>query len=232
MPALTTTTPRRLRSAAVVALLLLAPLLTGCLRAQLTMGVAADDQVSGLLVLAVPAGAPVPTITAPPSLVPAVSVAPYDQGGFVGSQVTFTSLSFGQLQQLSTSLTSDAAGNYTLVLRRSGDIVSLDGAVDLTNVTQDNADISVRINFPDRVNTTNGTADGVGGVAWSLADGTIKRGQRNLLQATVGYADPNSRTFRQWTIVLGGVTLGAVLLVAVLAVAARDRSPRPGRARR
>jgi hypothetical protein len=223
----------RRRPFALVAVLLLAlPLLTGCLRAQLTMGVSSSDQVTGQLVVAVPRGGTPPTLTVPAGLGSAVTVDPYSQDGYTGSVVRFTALSFAQLQLLS-GLSADAAGAFSLNLRRSGDIVTLDGTVDLTKVTADGADVTIKISFPSPVTTTNGTPDGTSGITWTTAkDGTLKVGQSNQLQASVRYDDPTTRSFTQWALILGGIVLGVALLVAVIAVLARDRSPRPGRVHR
>lgn len=216
-----------------VVLLLAVPVLAGCVRAQLTMGISGDDKASGLLVLASPQGAKAPTVTVPDTLASAVKIDPYQQGGFTGSQVTFTNLGFAQLQTLASSLTSDGKGTYAIDLRRSGDIVTLDGTVDLTNAPS-GSEVSVSISFPAKVSTTNGAEQEDNTITWSTT-GDVKNmqlGRNNLLQATVGYADPSRRTFTQWTLLLGGVTLGVALLVVLLALLTRDRSARPGRGRR
>lgn len=212
-----------------LALLLALPLLSGCVRAQLSIGVSSDDRVSGRLVLAVPRGGTPPTVTAPPALGSAVTVKPYSQGGYNGSEVQFTNLSFAQVQQLS-SLTAAGTGAYSLNLRRSGDIVTLEGTVDLTSVTPQGADVELRLNFPARVATTNGIRDGANGVTWS-SSGSLTVGRSNLVQASARYPDPASRTFTDWTLLVGGFVLGVALLVGLLALLARDRSPRPGRTR-
>lgn len=225
---------RRAARLAVV-LLLAVPVLAGCVRAQLTMGISTDDKASGLLVLASPQGTKPPTVTVPETLTSAVKVDKYQQGGFTGSQVTFTNLGFAQLQTLTSSLTSDGAGTYSIDLRRSGDIVTLDGTVDLTNAPSGSgAEVSVSISFPAKVSTTNGSEQADNTITWSTTGKAknLQLGQNNLLQATVGYADPSRRTFTQWTLLLGGVTLGVAVLVVLLALLTRDRSARPGRKRR
>lgn len=225
---------RRVARLAVV-LLLAVPVLTSCVRAQLTMGVSSDDKVSGLLVLAAPQGAKPPTVTVPDTLTSAVKIDPYQQGGFTGKQVTFTNLGFAQLQTLTSSLTSDGAGTYSIDLRRSGDIVTLDGTVDLTNAPAGSGvEVSISIGFPAKVSTTNGSEHADNTITWSTTGNApnMQPGRNNLLQATVGYSDPSRRTFTQWTLLLGGATLGVALLVVLLALLTRDRSARPGRVRR
>ncbi|MEO6882103.1 MAG: DUF3153 domain-containing protein [Mycobacteriaceae bacterium] len=215
--------------------MLAVPVLAGCVRAQLTMGISSDDKASGLLVLASPQGVKPPTVTVPDTLSSAVKIDPYQQGGFTGSQVTFTNLGFAQVQTLTSSLTSDGKGTYAIDLRRSGDIVTLDGTVDLTNAPPGSgAEVSVSISFPAQVSTTNGAKQEDNTITWST-NGDAKNmqlGRNNLLQATVGYADPSRRSFTQWTLLLGGATLGVALLVVLLALLTRDRSARPGRVRR
>ena len=226
--------PRTRRRGFVLAavLLLALPLLTGCVRAQLTMGVSSSDQVTGQLVVAVPKGGTPPKLTVPPGLGSSVTVDPYAQDPYTGSVVRFTKLSFAQLQLLS-GLSTDAAGSYSLTLRRSGGIVTLDGTIDLTKVIAEGSDITIKINFPAPVTTTNGTPEGANGITWTTAKGgTLVVGRSNLLQASVRYDDPTTRSFAQWTLMLGGVVLGVAVLVGVIAVISRDRSPRPGRVER
>lgn len=221
--------PRWRRRGLAVVLLLALPLLSGCLRAQLTMGVSSSDQVTGQLVVAVPKGGTPPTLTVPPGLGSSVTVEAYAQDSYTGSVVRFSKLSFAQLQLLS-GLSAVATGTYSLTLRRSGDIVTLDGTVDLTKVTAQGSDVTIKFSFPSPVTTTNGQREGANGITWTTAQGgTLAVGKSNLLQASVRYDDPTTRSFTQWALMLGGVVLGVALLVAVIAVIARDRSPRPGR---
>lgn len=223
----------RRRPLALLAVLLLAlPLLGGCVRAQLTMGVSSSDEVTGQLVLAVPDGGTPPALTVPAGLGSSVTIDPYAQDGYTGSVVRFTALTFAQLQLLS-GLATGGAGTTSLTLRRAGDIVTLDGTVDLTNVADRGADVTIKISFPSPVTTTNGTSDGANGITWTNAEGgTLRTGVSNQLQASVRYDDPTTRSFTQWALLLGGVVLGVAVLVAVIALLARDRSPRPGRVRR
>lgn len=216
-------------------LLLAMALLTGCVRAQLTMGVSSSDEVTGQLVLAVPKGGAPPTVRVPAGLGSSVTVEPYAQDPYTGSVVRFSKLSFAQVQLLS-GLTTGGTSAYSLTLRRSGGIVTLDGIVDLTGITgatAKDADITVKISFPSPVSSTNGTAEGANGITWTTAPGgTLVLGKSNLLQASVRYDDPTTRSFSQWALMLGGFALGVALLVAVVALLARDRAPRPGRVHR
>lgn len=61
-----------------------------------------------------------------------VAVSKYNRDGYVGSQAVFSDLTFGELPQLA-GMNPDAAG-MNLTLRRSGDLVILEGRVDLTGL--------------------------------------------------------------------------------------------------
>ncbi|MFD4294003.1 LppM family (lipo)protein [Rhodococcus sp. NPDC058505] len=213
----------RTRLAAVTALLLLAvPLLTGCLRVQVSMGVSADDRVSGQLVAAtVPTSDQDkgPELTTPDSLIGKVRVQEYKQDGFVGSQVFFTDLTFGEVQQLG-SMSSQVGSSVQLNFQRAGDVVVLDGKADLKAVPE-SSDVQISVAFPARVATTNGTRDGDSVVTWKLAPGEV-----NTLRAEVRYQDPSTRGFAGWAGIVGGVTLGVALIVGVMAYRMRDTSPR------
>ncbi|MGW5075350.1 DUF3153 domain-containing protein [Rhodococcus sp. NPDC004095] len=213
----------RTRLAALTALLLLAvPLLSGCLRVQVSMGVSADDRVSGQIVAAtVPTSETDtgPELTPPDSLVGKVRVQEYKQDGYVGSQVFFSDLTFGEVQQLG-SMSGQAGPSVQLNFQRAGDVVVLDGKADLKAVP-DSSDVQISVAFPARVATTNGNRDGDSIVTWKLSPGEV-----NTLRAEVRYQDPSTRGFAGWAGIIGGVTLGVALIVGVMAYTQRDRSPR------
>lgn len=212
------------RSVAVAALLLvLLPLLSGCLRARVTMGVSGDDRVTGEIVLATQGGVQAPTLTPPRAIADRVSVRSYNQDGYLGSQVFFSDLSFAELQQL-TTLTSVGGGAYRLVMRRSGTAVTLDGSVNLSTLRASGADVQLRVNFPGPVTTTNGIRDGDSGVRWQLQAGAV-----NTLQATADYSDPGTRGYQSWLLGVTLLVLVAAGVVVVMARKARDRSIRAGR---
>lgn len=207
---------------AATLLLLILPLLSGCLRARMSIGVSGDDRVTGEIIVATLDAAQAPALRTPPAVANRVSVRPYDQDGYVGSQVFFSDLSFAELQQLST-LTSDGANQYHLALRRDGDTVSLDGAVNLTTLRADGADVQLRINFPGNVTSTNGVRDGDSGVHWQLP-----AGESSVLQAKARYADPGTRYYQSWLLFVVFMVLAASALVVVMARRARDHSTRSG----
>ncbi|MFF0817032.1 LppM family (lipo)protein [Rhodococcus sp. NPDC003318] len=213
----------RARIAGLTALLLLAvPLLSGCLRVQVSMGVSADDRVSGQIVAAsVPTSETDtgPELVPPDSLAGKVRVQEYRQDGYVGTQAFFSDLTFGEVQQLS-SMSGQVGTAVQLNFQRAGDVVVLDGKADLQAVP-DSSDVQFSVAFPARVATTNGTRDGDSIVTWKLSPGEV-----NTMRAEVRYPDPSTRGFAGWAGIVGGVTLGVALIVGVMAYLNRDQSPR------
>ncbi len=200
----------------------LAVLLTGCLRVQVSMGVSSNDRVSGRVVAAtVPANDKDkgPQLKAPDTLSGKVRVDPYSQDGYVGSQVYFDDLTFGEVQQLG-SLSDQTQGMFTLQFNRVGDLVTLTGRVDLKGLPPHGSDVQFTVAFPARVATTNGTREGDSVVTWKLPAGDV-----STLRAEVGYADPNTRSFAGWAGIVGGITLAVAAVVAVLAYMTRNPDP-------
>ncbi|MFF0542301.1 LppM family (lipo)protein [Nocardia thailandica] len=220
----------RARRAAAIAVLvaLLAPVLAGCLRVQVSMGVSSNDRVSGRIVAAVvptAAGDKGPQLKAPEALAAKVRVDPYSQDGYVGSQVFFDDLSFGEVGQLA-GLSDQTQGMFTLNFQRSGDLVSLSGKVDLKSVPPQGSDVQFSIAFPARVAKTNGDRVDDNTVTWKLPAGDV-----STLRAEVKYADPNTRSFAGWAGIVGGITLAVAALVAGMAFYNRNppvpNAPRP-----
>lgn len=208
------------RALAVAGLVLLAlPFLTGCLRVQASMGISSDDRVSGQIVAAtIPADEEDagPQLVAPPSLEGKVQVQQYEQDGYVGSQVYFSGLTFGDVQQLMT-MSEQGAGMLQLNLQRNGDLVSLNGRVDLESAPSLGTDVQFTLAFPARVATTNGTRESDSIVTWKLPAGEV-----SSLRAEVRYSDPNTRGLAGWAGIMAGATFGVALLVGVLAWWTRD----------
>ncbi|NLE79070.1 MAG: DUF3153 domain-containing protein [Rhodococcus sp.] len=209
--------------------LFLLPALTACLRVQVSMGVSANDRVSGQIVAAT---VPVdeadkgPQLVPPDSLADKIRVQEYKQDGYVGSQVFFSDLTFGDVSQLG-AMSEQAAGSFQLSLKRSGDFVTLDGRADLESVPATGSDIQFTIAFPARIATTNGTRDGDSIVSWKLP-----AGEKSTIRAEVRYADPNTRSFAGWAGIVGGVTIGVAVIVAALAWMGRNKEPAVGSGRR
>jgi hypothetical protein len=198
---------------------LLLPLLAGCLRVEVSMGVSANDRVSGQIIAAtVPRndGDKGPQLQAPSTLGSRIRIQPYNQDGYVGSQAFFDDLSFGDVEQLS-HLSPQADGMFALHFSRSGDLVTLDGTVDLRKVGADSSDVQFTVAFPARVATTNGTREGDSIVTWKLPPG-----DQTSLRADVRYSDPNTRSFAGWAGIVAGVTIGVALIVAAMAYITRN----------
>ncbi len=213
---------RRRVVAAVGLLLLMIPALTGCLRVQATLGISSDDRVSGQIVAAtIPADETDkgPELTVPSTLAGKVRVQEYSQDGYVGSQVFFSDLTFGDIQQL-TTMSDQSAGSFQLSLQRAGDVVSLTGRVDLESAPTQGTDVQVTIAFPARVATTNGTRESDSIVTWKLPAGEV-----TTLRAEVRYSDPNTRGFAGWAGIVAAATVSVALIVAAMAWFNRNPAP-------
>ncbi|MGF7123870.1 DUF3153 domain-containing protein [Rhodococcus sp. TAF43] len=210
---------RRLFSTAALALITV-PLLAGCLRVQVSMGVSADDKVSGQIVAAtVPKDEndKGPQLTPPPSLANRIRVQEYQKDGYVGTEAFFSGLSFGDVQDLG-GMSGQTDGALQLSLQRAGDLVNLSGRIDLENVPAQGTDVQFTIAFPARVATTNGTREGDSTITWKLPAGEV-----STLRAEVRYADPKTRSFAGWAGMAAGVTIAVAAIVGVMAWATRNR---------
>ncbi len=186
------------------------------------MGVSADDRVSGQIVAAVvpeDENDKGPQLVVPDSLSSKVRVQAYNQDGYVGSQAFFSDLTFGDVEQLG-HLSAENSGTFQIQLKRTGDLVSLDGKVDLKAVPTQGSDVQFTIAFPARVATTNGNREGDSIVSWKLPPGDV-----STMRAEVKYADPSTRSFAGWAGIMGGVTIGVAAIVAALAYINRNPSP-------
>lgn len=215
-------TARRRLLALVVLLLLAAPLAAGCVRVKASITVSPDDKVSGQIIAA---AKPRNDSDTGPQLSPdlafsqKVAITPYNRDGYVGSQAVFSDLTFAELPQLA-QMNREAAG-VDLSLRRAGNLVILEGRVDLTSVTDEDADVELTVSFPGEVTSTNGDRIGVDSVAWQLKPGVV-----STMSAQAQYTDPSTRSFTHAAVWLGVSVLAVAGLVALLAWYGRDRSPR------
>ncbi|GAA0243431.1 DUF3153 domain-containing protein [Saccharothrix mutabilis subsp. mutabilis] len=209
-------------TALLVPVLLLAVFsLTGCVRLHAAMALSQDDRVSGEIVAATPPtrdNDPGPQLRVPNELASRVTTKPYAADNYTGTQLFFSGLTFDEVRALAAA-TSASSSRYQLNFRRSGDLVTMSGSVDLTQVPPERADIQVKISFPGDVVETNGREEESSTIAWSP-----KPGQASMLQATVRYAGENSPSYFGWTMLLAGLTGGAALIVVVLAIVAHRRS--------
>jgi hypothetical protein len=122
---------RRRRLAAWAMLVLVIPVLAGCVRIKASITISPDDLVSGEIIAAAKQRN---DKDAGPQLDPnlpfsqKVAISKYDRDGYVGSQAVFSDLTFAELPELA-NMNSDAQG-VNLSLRRAGDLVILEGRAD------------------------------------------------------------------------------------------------------
>lgn len=215
---------RSARRWAVLPLLLaLAFALSGCVRVRAAMSVGSDDLVSGKLEIAslqTKPDDPGPQLTVPTELTDKVRLTPYEAEGFVGRTLEFDKLSFEQTRVLSDSISTISA-RYRLNFRRSGDIVSLSGSMDLTQVPADRLDVQLKVAFPGQIGKTNGSIDKDNTITW-----TAKAGAVTEFSATAQYSDASGLSWTRWVLMVGAGAVGAALLVLVLALVAHRRSIR------
>ncbi|MBS9532978.1 DUF3153 domain-containing protein [Mycobacterium sp. M1] len=215
-------TARRRLLTFVALLLILSPLTAGCLRVRANITISPDDQVSGQIVAA---AKPRNDSDTGPKLNPdlpfmnKVAITGYSRDGFVGSQAVFSGLTFAELPQLA-DMNRDAAG-VDLTLRRAGDVVILEGRVDLTSLVDPEADVELTVTFPGEVTSTNGERVGDDTAQWHLKPGIV-----STMTAQARYTDPSTRSFHHAAGWLALSTLVVAGLVALIAWYGRDRSPR------
>jgi len=204
-------------------LLLFVPMATGCLRARASITISPDDQVSGEIIAA--AKPKTPKDTGPQldtnnlPFSQKVAVSNYDSDGYVGSQAVFSDLTFAEMPQLA-NMNSEAAG-VNVSLRRSGNLVILEGRADLTSLSDPDADVELTVAFPGVITSTNGDRVEQDVVSWKLKPGVV-----STMTAQARYTDPNTRSFTGAGVWLGIASFAAAGVVAALAWFSRDRSPR------
>ncbi|TFV60757.1 DUF3153 domain-containing protein [Mycobacterium sp. PS03-16] len=200
------------------------PMVVGCVRIRASITVSPDDRVSGQIIAAAKPRGPEdkgPQLQNNLPFATKVAVSEYTRDDYVGSQAVFSDLSFAELPQLA-NMNRDAAG-VDLSLRRAGDLVILEGRVDLTSLSDPEADVSLSVAFPGEVTSTNG--DQVSGevVEWKLSPGVV-----STLNAQARYTDPSARSFMTAAIWITIATLAVAGVIGGLAWNNRDRSPKVG----
>ncbi len=224
---------RRLPASAIVVLLALIPLLSGCLTRSVNVG----DQFSGFVVVAAAPGAvpAPPSFDVPVSMTGSVSVTPFpaadadrsdtttSASGKTGSRLTFTHLTAGQFSQLGDIVSSglDAGAQVDLSASRSGDVVRMRGGAALTGMPANVYYLSITVEFDGPVVATNGTQVGDSTVTW-----TPEPGQNTQFNADAQYADPATAALPGWTWFLVISCLIIAVVVGLLAYRNRDRTPR------
>lgn len=208
---------RGLRAAALTATLVAVGLLAGgCVRVHASLDVSASDLVSGsVIVAALPtAGAPTPQLDIPTGLVSQVTLRPYSLQGYQGDTVTFRNLTFTQVSALATSISNQNA-SYHIGFTRSGDLVTMAGSVDLSQLSTAGVDVQLKVDFPGPVTSTDGTKQGQN-VTWVMKPGSV-----TSFNATDQYALGNSHGWRFWALALGGGTALISVFIVTLALLAR-----------
>lgn len=204
-------------------LVLLAPLAAGCVRVHASIEVSPDDQVSGEIVAAAKprdGNDQGPQFDENLGFSQKISVSQYSADGYVGSQATFSGLTFAEVPQLA-NLSRDATG-VDVSLRRAGNLVILEGRVDLTTVTDPEADLRFTASFPGEVTSTNGDRIDTGVVEWTLKPGVV-----TTMNAQARYTDPSTRSFTAAAIWLTAAAFAVAGLIGFLAWRDRDQaSPR------
>ncbi len=216
-------TYRRKRLLALIMLLLVvAPLAVGCVRIRASLTVSPDDQVSGQIIAAAKprdGDDKGPQLSSDVPFAQKVAVSDYSQDGFVGSEAVFSNLTFAELPQLA-NMNREAAG-VDLSLRRAGDLVILEGRVDLTSLNDTEAEVSLTVSFPGEITSTNGDRIDTDVVQWTLKPGIV-----NTMSAQARVTDPSTRSFTGGAMVLGISALLVAGVIGAVAWVARDRSPR------
>lgn len=203
-------------------LVVIAPSMVGCVRVRTSLTVSADDRVSGQIIAAAKPRTPDdkgPQLLNNLTFANKVAVSDYNRDDYVGSQAVFSDLTFAELPQLA-NMNRDAAG-VDISLRRAGDLVVLEGRVDLTSLSDPSADVSLSVSFPGEVTSTDGDQVSDDVVEWKMHPGVV-----TTMNAQARYTDPSARSFTGAAIWLGVATMLVAGVLGALAWANRDTSPR------
>jgi hypothetical protein len=208
---------------AVLGVLAVALLATGCMRAQVAAAVRSDDTVTGELVVATvvtTADEPGSVVRPPSDMGSRVRAQPYRQDDYAGTRLLFDRLTFEEFGRLN-QVAGGESGRLRVQLRRAGELVLFTGRVDLVDVpAPERADVGVRLTFPGRITATNGRQVG-NEVSWDPPVGQVTD-----LTATVRYADPTATRWTTWVALVGGLAGVGALMVLALAFVAHRRSER------
>jgi hypothetical protein len=214
---------RRVLAMALLFLVIL-PTALGRVRVRTSITVSANDTVSGQIVAAAKprnADDKGPQLLNDLPFANKVAVSEYNRDDYVGSQAVFSDLTFAELPQLA-NMNRDAAG-VDISLRRAGDLVILEGRVDLTMLSDPDADVSLSVSFPGEVTSTNGDQVSAEIVEWKLRPGVV-----STMSAQARYTDPSARSFTGAAIWLGIGSFIVAAIIGTLAYMNRDQSPRVG----
>jgi phosphatidylinositol mannoside-binding LppM-like protein len=199
--------------------------LSGCLRVHAAMAVSQDDLVSGELVLA---SLPVnqndagPSVTVPKELADKVHAERYAADGYLGQKLTFENLEFTDVTLLTEK--ASTVTQYRISFQRSGNLVTMAGSIDLTQVPADRADIQIKVAFPGDITRTNGVEEG-GTVSWSPKPGAVTE-----FDVTARYSGTEDASWLFWVLMVAAGAIGVALIVVLLALFVHRRGLRAERA--
>jgi hypothetical protein len=209
--------PRRACRIAALALLVMLSL-SGCVRVRAALSVSEDDLVSGDVIIATWPRGPNdqgPELKVLPELADKVHTEKYAADGYVGQKLTLSGLRFSDLTVLAESITDSK--QYRLNLRRSGDLVSLSGSIDLTQVSADRLDVQLKIALPGSINRTNGLNDG-GTISWKPKPGAVTE-----FNTTAEFSDQSGVSWTKWVAIVASSAVGVALIVLGLALLGHRR---------
>ncbi|MEZ0053897.1 hypothetical protein ABIA30_004934 [Mycobacterium sp. MAA66] len=212
----------RRRLQALVLLLLMLPLAVGCVRVHTSLTVSPDDRVSGQIIAASKAkdsDDKGPQLANNLPFASKVAISDYRKDDYVGSEAVFSDLTFSELPQLA-NMNHDAAG-VDISLRRAGDLVIMEGRVDLTTLNDPDADVSLSVSFPGDVTSTNGNRVASDIVEWKLKPGVV-----STMRAQAEYTDPSARSFTNAAVWMAIIALAVAGILGGIAYNSRDRSRR------
>lgn len=214
----------RSRTALILLILLTAMLVSGCLRANVSMTISKDDLVSGQLKVSTQSSETqsAPQLRPPPDLADRVSVEPYRSGGTTGSLLSFKNLTFDEVERLGKALTGNT-GRYQFHLKRSGSTVTLNGTADLTPLADTNSSVVIELGAPSQPTTTNGK-ESAGLIRWTPEPGEVTQ-----LSATFQYAR-GTGGWVYWTLLMAAGVVVCVGLIGVLALRSHQQTRPPARA--
>ena len=214
---------RRPGRAALFTLVLVAAglLLGGCVRVHAAFAVSTSDTVSGELIVGAKPSAQAgeaSNLAVPASLAGRVTSRTYNADGYTGTELTFNNLNFEELSALAASA-SGTNGHYQIAFSRSGDLVSVNGSVDLSEVPPAGMDVQIKVSFPGTVLRTDGAtsvSNGISTVSWLPQAGKV-----TSFSATAQYTIGRTRTASFWVLVMGGGGILVAVFVGALALWAR-----------
>lgn len=167
-----------------------------------------------------------PNVSVPPALSSVANASEYKQNGMVGTEISYTAVTFGQFSQLSDMIVEafpNDSISVDLAANRSGNAVMFQGTADLTQLKPGEDYVEFAVQFSSNVAASNGTQDNNDTVTWKPAPG-----KATTMTAESHYGDPSTAGFGGWTFLMVAIALAAVVIVVALARVMRDQTPRYG----